>query len=342
VAGLTDWLREYIFPDAATEVDSSPAVPQSQQPTPEIRAPPVGDLYESSSANKKAKSKTVAKSKASAKAAGPALPASAADADPPVFQAKRWATASSSTAPPVSVLQPPPLPPLQKARGAKRAAAVGAGYPSEPHPKPVVAHPATPAASRTTGSRLPKPPLPKQAEVRGNFTYFISPFDVHFTQDSIGVNFSAQDDDPTKKPSLMETAMECIKEGIPDKIEILDVVWHEGKVYVAGSFNRRLCVYRLLNIFFPQDFRAMKVRFKPEREKDKLFRFTNGDNRFTTYCQGHWIQVRSKVPSYVGKQKDPDPRWHSDQDGWHRYDPGVQWPEAHRAFGKLCSSQGSV
>ena len=30
----------------------------------------------------------------------------------------------------------------------------------------------------------------------------------------------------------------------PQQLETIDVVWHEDQIYVAGTFNRRLCMYR--------------------------------------------------------------------------------------------------
>lgn len=214
---------------------------------------------------------------------------------------------------------------------------VASGHPPAPKPKPPSAA-AAPARSRET--RLPRPPLPRQSECRSYDTYFVSPLDVHFTQDSVSEIFSSQDDDPTKQPSLLETAAECIKDGIPEKIEILDVIWYEGKVYVAGSFNRRLCVYRLLSIF--AGLRTMKVRFQPERNREKLFKFASGKNRFTTECEGNWVLVRpirSSASQYVGKKKQADAQWHTDSDYWYRYDPGVIWPDALKTFDKLLKSK---
>ena len=44
--------------------------------------------------------------------------------------------------------------------------------------------------------------------------------------------------------------------------DCLDVAWHEGRVYVAGSGNRRLCVWRLLALFHPRQWAAVKVKFR--------------------------------------------------------------------------------
>ena len=53
----------------------------------------------------------------------------------------------------------------------------------------------------------------------------------------------------------------------PQQLETIDVVWHEDQIYVAGTFNRRLCMYRLLAIFHPSGFGLMRVRFQqPQAE----------------------------------------------------------------------------
>ncbi len=33
---------------------------------------------------------------------------------------------------------------------------------------------------------------------------------------------------------------------MPEGVEMIKVVWHDRKIYVAGTFNRHLCVWRLL------------------------------------------------------------------------------------------------
>jgi hypothetical protein len=53
----------------------------------------------------------------------------------------------------------------------------------------------------------------------------------------------------------------------PQQLETIDVVWHEDQIYVAGTFNRRLCMYRLLAIFHPSRFGWIQVRFQqPQAE----------------------------------------------------------------------------
>ena len=53
----------------------------------------------------------------------------------------------------------------------------------------------------------------------------------------------------------------------PQQLETIDVVWHEDQIYVPGTFNRRLCMYRLLAIFHPSRFGLMRIRFQqPQAE----------------------------------------------------------------------------
>jgi hypothetical protein len=143
--------------------------------------------------------------------------------------------------------------------------------------------------------------------------------------------FSPQDDDPTLQPSILDTALECIKVKVPPKIEVLDVVWYDDRIHVAGTFNRRLCVWRLLCLFRPDDFRYMKVRFIPESKRERAFRHSGGGSKYSTGCQGDWIEIRRR--KFVGKQLQRDPRWDTDPHGdYCRFEPGVQWPEAHRCL----------
>jgi len=153
----------------------------------------------------------------------------------------------------------------------------------------------------------------------------LSPLDIHFTHNNIDEYFS--NDQGGKGPHLLETLRACLKDEIPDKVDMIDVIWHAGKVYVAGTYNRRLCVWRLLTLLLPERFKLLKVRFVPERDKQKVFHFKSGETKLTTECEGDWIEIRWQ--RFVGKQLQPDPRWYSDGSGYRcRFDPGVQWPEA--------------
>merc|ERR1712150_253312 len=86
--------------------------------------------------------------------------------------------------------------------------------------------------------------------------------------------------------------------------DVLDVVFHEGRLFLAGSGNRRLCLWRLLAIFQPHRWGMMKVRIC-DRGNPRL----RWQSYFTTKCGGDWVEVRWK--RYVGKSRDD-----------------VVWPEA--------------
>ena len=52
------------------------------------------------------------------------------------------------------------------------------------------------------------------------------------------------------KLSILVTIREMLRpQDEPRQLQVIDVVWHEGHIYVAGPFKRRLCTYRLLAIF---------------------------------------------------------------------------------------------
>ena len=76
-------------------------------------------------------------------------------------------------------------------------------------------------------------------------TWFVSPLDVRFTHDSISDHFQ-----PFLKVGQLRrlSILDSIKELLqpieaPRELEIIDVVWHKGLLYVAGTFNRRLCMH---------------------------------------------------------------------------------------------------
>jgi len=170
--------------------------------------------------------------------------------------------------------------------------------------------------------------------------HFISPLDIHFTHDNINPEFSPFLDAVTGKrrhPTLLQTIQDCLGKKVPDQVDMLDVVWHQNKIFLAGTFNRRLCVWRLLCIFFPERFARVKVKFKPEREKEKLFTHRTGETKFSTKCKGDWIEIRWN--HFVGKQRDTHPRWHEESGYDCKFDPGVQWPEAEKLLTAMQAKQ---
>jgi len=171
--------------------------------------------------------------------------------------------------------------------------------------------------------------------------HFISPLDIQFTHDNIKDTFSPFRDEVTGKlrePTLLDTVKECLGEEIPSKVEMLDVIWHQDKIYVAGTFNRRLCVWRLISIFFPERSYRLKVRFQHERDKDRLFTHATGQTKLSTKCDGNWIHIRKD--RYVGKQQKTDDRWYENWGDDCKFDPGVIWPEAVKLLNGMRAKLG--
>eukprot|EP00931_Biecheleriopsis_adriatica_P012820 TRINITY_DN11407_c0_g1_i1.p1 TRINITY_DN11407_c0_g1~~TRINITY_DN11407_c0_g1_i1.p1 ORF type:complete len:640 (-),score=119.93 TRINITY_DN11407_c0_g1_i1:13-1932(-) len=185
------------------------------------------------------------------------------------------------------------------------------------------------ASNATVGPRKLRRPPPKKGDTFKGSEHWISPLDIHFTQDSVSHKFGDWTDEETRvrirDKTLLDTVRECLENRrAPKRVEAVEVVWHKGQIYLAGSFNRRLCCWRLLTLY-TSCFSQIKVRFRGEEEKDRGF---NWKDRFTTDCNGHWVRVRHPQGDlYVGKRIQTDPAWwHND---WNA-DPGVQWPEAQR------------
>ena len=84
--------------------------------------------------------------------------------------------------------------------------------------------------------------------------------------------------------------MECLDAEVPDKVEMLEVLWHDGRIHLAGTFNRRLCVWRLLAICFPETLaesdsnryaseaeQAVKIRLAYVCDEQELLHRENAD-----------------------------------------------------------------
>ena len=51
---------------------------------------------------------------------------------------------------------------------------------------------------------------------------------------------------PQTRCDIFDSAKKfLLKRQEPRKLEVLEVVWHEDQLYVAGAYNRRLCMYLL-------------------------------------------------------------------------------------------------
>ncbi|CAE8590964.1 unnamed protein product [Polarella glacialis] len=91
-----------------------------------------------------------------------------------------------------------------------------------------------------------------------------------------------------RRLSILDSIQELLKPfEEPKELQLIDVVWHEGDLYVAGTFNRRLCMYRLLAIFVSERFGLIKVRVL---SRDlPILRF---HEKLTTRCEGLTVEVR--------------------------------------------------
>merc|ERR1712194_847481 len=92
--------------------------------------------------------------------------------------------------------------------------------------------------------------------------WFVSPLDICFTHDSISACFKPfLKDGKMQDLTVLDSVQQLMRPGEePRELEILEVVWHKSKLFVAGTYNRRLCMYRLLAIFAPDRYGLIKVR----------------------------------------------------------------------------------
>eukprot|EP00931_Biecheleriopsis_adriatica_P033223 TRINITY_DN19287_c1_g1_i1.p1 TRINITY_DN19287_c1_g1~~TRINITY_DN19287_c1_g1_i1.p1 ORF type:complete len:1309 (-),score=122.21 TRINITY_DN19287_c1_g1_i1:145-4071(-) len=156
-------------------------------------------------------------------------------------------------------------------------------------------------------------PLPRLFECPVGAVHWVSPLNVHFMHAGISPVFKEGDIAfGWRKPSILDTMQQLLSGAEPPELDCLDVVWMHGKIFVAGSGNRRLCMWRLLAIYFPERWAMMKVRFV------SLHR-VRVERMFDTKCKGEYVEVR--FGNLVGKSKTGNGRG---------TDPGVRWPEAER------------
>jgi len=148
-------------------------------------------------------------------------------------------------------------------------------------------------------------------------TFWISANEVHFTHDSINEYF--QDSQQLKNGTILLTVEElATAKEIPKQLERIDVVWIDDRKrwFVAGTFNRRLCVQRLLHLFLSKKFQRIQVRRVPY---DSVKWIYNGRHKMSTTCDGEGVEVRYE--KWVGKDRS-----------------ALRWPAA-LDLGKRLSSQ---
>ena len=162
-----------------------------------------------------------------------------------------------------------------------------------------------------------RPPLPSPKEMPPGSVRFVSPLDVRFTHDSISECFGFYFKDGvqiTEREELkvLSSAKELLRgDEEPKALEMLDVVWYKNHLYVAGTFNRRLCMYRLLALFATERFGLIKVHVKSQDELREKWK-----RSYTTKCEGRLVTIRSREEYRVGQCRDE-----------------LYWPEAVEVLG---------
>ncbi|CAE8623007.1 unnamed protein product, partial [Polarella glacialis] len=133
--------------------------------------------------------------------------------------------------------------------------------------------------------------------------FWVSANDVHFTHNYISDHFqpiTLKDGTKIHNKKILDNVEDfAAATGIPTELEQIDVVWKKDRWFVAGTFNRRLCMYRLLTLFVPEKFPKIQLRRVPhESVKWEYF----GRHKYSTECRGVWVQVGGQHSNkYVDK-----------------------------------------
>ena len=142
-------------------------------------------------------------------------------------------------------------------------------------------------------------PLPSPANAPAGSFHFVSPLDIRFTHDSISPVFRDFPDPTSGQQRQGLSILVSLREQIssacavaPRTLDILDVCWHEDLLYLAGTGNRRLAMWRLLTIFCEKNCSCVKVRVV-ERDAPAVKFF----QKLTTKCRGATVRVRREDSS---------------------------------------------
>lgn len=161
------------------------------------------------------------------------------------------------------------------------------------------------AIDRVLGA--PAPPSPSKEDMTPGTEWFISPLEIRFTHDVINSEFRPfyKDGQYHKHQSILDSVWEMLRsQNEPPQLRKIDVVWHNDQIYVAGTFNRRLCMYRLLAIFHPSRFGLITVRVQEITPQMKFQR------KLSTKCEGRFVEVRQAgVKQWIVGQTREDLRW---------------------------------
>ena len=209
----------------------------------------------------------------------------------------------------------------------------------------------------TVGGPVPpaSEPAPREDRFIVGSVHWISPIDLRFTHDSVREKFRPfRCGGPVvyEDWSILDSARQLARcprksggagagvsaaRSVPRQLDCLDVCWHGGALYLAGTGNRRLTMWRLLALFRPTDFRRVKIQIV-----NKASPWVRLDQKCTTVCEGRWVEVRrdsrsgaqwahgNKHKVLVGQRRCAT----SSPNGGAgtNEDPGVQWPEAEQLF----------
>ncbi|CAD7943001.1 unnamed protein product [Amoebophrya sp. A25] len=216
--------------------------------------------------------------------------------------------------------------------------------------------------------RMQEVPLPEQA--RPNTVHWVSPLEIRFAHDSVHPEFKDCDDYRTgvhlRNQGILDSLQEVLESDrrgeLPRTLDCLEVCWDprgvdggggcsaafgssssivQGRdmMFVAGTGNRRLAMWRLLAIYRPERWRRIKVKFIDARrawQRSESFR-----KKWSTPCNGRWVEIRHVLssnsaklcylPAVVGMSKrgDEDFDFENEKDVMEK-DPGVRWPDAVR------------
>ncbi|CAD7925904.1 unnamed protein product [Amoebophrya sp. A120] len=194
--------------------------------------------------------------------------------------------------------------------------------------------------------------LPRRGATIGS-VHWVSPLHVRFTHDSIKLCFGEYMDKRTGLQHTdqsildsLEQQLRSVAEDGPAGLDCLDVCWarplHGEKLeadalFLAGTGNRRLCMWRMLAIMRPENFALIKVRIVSKDSTKVRF-----PEKCTTSCAGRWVEIRTKgrVRFFVGSQEHADGKWNP-ADPHCKGDPGIKWPDAEKIFSRYVADPRS-
>mmetsp|Transcript_47714 Transcript_47714/g.102219 ORF Transcript_47714/g.102219 Transcript_47714/m.102219 type:complete len:513 (+) Transcript_47714:66-1604(+) len=141
--------------------------------------------------------------------------------------------------------------------------------------------------------------VPYQSKVCSTQKIEISPLDIRFTHAKILCYYKTAP--PNKPRTILGSAQEMVgtRTGAIAGLNI-EVVWHNGSFYTAATFNRRLCLHRLLAIYFPERFSKIQVTVVDISTRKDFFK------RLSTPCSGDFVRVmdeNGKELGIVGKEE---------------------------------------